>query len=152
MQSHVQFENDELLVQGGVPVAALSEVLTRWASLPHLGAHSVFLGQVRADRHPEGVVSAIEFSAHESMAERALRELAPRVAAEHTAEEVRVFLQHGLGELEVGEVPVIVAVATGHRAEAFAVCRGILEALKSEVPIYGKELFGREGHRWKVNT
>ncbi len=148
----VLLENDEFFVEGGVPVASLTEILSHWGAEVTVGAHCVFLGQVRADEHPEGIVTAIEFSAHRSVAEKALHALISRVVSEHTCDSVHLFLQHGLGVVPVGSLPVIVAVASGHRAEAFAICRGILEALKSEVPIYGKELFGDEGHRWKVNA
>lgn len=148
----VILEHESFLIEGGVPLESLSEVLRLWSGDPEVGAHSLFLGQVRADRHPEGEVTAIEFSAHRHMAERALRALIPRVAAEHTVEAVRVYLQHGLGLIPVGGIAVIVAVASGHRAEAFAICRGILEALKNEVPIYGRELLGGDDYRWKVNT
>lgn len=153
MQVDVTFENTGFFVDGAVPIAALSEVLDAWTKLPSVGAHSVFLGQVRADEYADGVVSAIEFSAHESMAERAMRDLVKRVTHAYTVKPVRVFLQHARGVLSIGEIPVIVAVAAGHRAEACGICRDVLEALKNEVPIYGKELFeGGEGHRWKVNT
>ena len=46
---------------------------------------------------------------------------------------------HRLGELGLGEVAVWVGVASGHRAEAFAACRYIIDEVKHRLPIWKKE-------------
>ncbi|TVQ99869.1 MAG: molybdenum cofactor biosynthesis protein MoaE [Spirochaetaceae bacterium] len=147
----VLIESEDLFVEGSVNPALIADITDRWSTERSIGAHTVFLGRVRADRHEEGTVSAIEFTTHREMAEKALRNLMIRVAGEHATDRTLLFVQHGLGVIPVGGIPVAVCVATGHRGQAFAICSGILEALKSEVPIYGKELFDNAGHRWKVN-
>jgi molybdopterin synthase catalytic subunit len=74
------------------------------------------------------------------------------------AEEVRrlfpvatVSLVHRLGRLEIGEVSVAVAVASPHRAEAFAACRFAIDALKERVPIWKKEHY-EGGSAWLEGT
>ena len=69
------------------------------------------------------------------------RAVAARFAASSVA------LLHRLGTLEVGEVSVVVAVASAHRAEAFAGCRHAIERIKAEVPIWKKEHY-EDGQAW----
>ncbi|MFP4330795.1 MAG: molybdenum cofactor biosynthesis protein MoaE [Spirochaetaceae bacterium] len=146
-----------MLSEGPVDPGVVTEATRRFASDGRFGGIASFTGIVRADETGEGRVRAIEFTAYQEMAETGLRELINRVvdeslaAGSENAGPVRVHLEHALGEVAVGEAPVIIVVATGHREEAFAICRGILEALKQEIPIYGKELLEGEGYRWKKN-
>jgi len=59
----------------------------------------------------------------------------------------RIVLHHRIGMLEVGEVPVVIAVAAAHRAAAFDACRYIIDTLKERVPIWKKEVFS-DGASW----
>jgi molybdopterin synthase catalytic subunit len=139
-----------------VPRERLAEVSATFEQNRNVGAVVSFCGVVRADElvgsPPGSHVEAIEFTAHEEMAERAIRDLCERLAAEVRSEVVLVHVEHALGRVPVGEYPIVIVVGTAHRAEAFSLCSGILEALKSEVPIYGKELLDRGGSAWKKNS
>ena len=126
-------------------------VADTWREDPRVGAVVSFSGVVRGDSLGEATVRAIEFSAHREMAEQAIKELIDRLTREIDSSVVRVYLQHALGTVPVGGIPIIIVVATSHRREAFGLCSAILEALKSEVPIYGKELTDGGDHRWKEN-
>lgn len=141
------------LRQGPISPDAASRVVASWATDGGIGGVASFLGLVRADETPAGIVQAIEFTAHEEMAERTLRELCERLAADAVRDRpgpVRLHVEHALGTLAVGEIPVIVVAGTGHRVEAFGLCRAVIEALKSDVPIFGREVTSN-GHRWKTN-
>ncbi|MFP4376199.1 MAG: molybdenum cofactor biosynthesis protein MoaE [Spirochaetales bacterium] len=144
------------LRQGAVPRERLAEVTATFEQNHSVGAVVSFCGVVRADELPDAPpgsrVEAIEFSAHEEMAERATRELCERLATGVESEAVLIHVEHALGRVLVGEYPIVIVVGTGHRAEAFSLCSGILEALKSEVPIYGRELLDSGGSAWKKNT
>jgi molybdopterin synthase catalytic subunit len=59
----------------------------------------------------------------------------------------KVVLHHRTGVLQIGEVPVIIAVAAAHRAAAFDACRFIIDTLKQTVPIWKKEIF-EDGEVW----
>ena len=61
------------------------------------------------------------------------------------------FLEVALGRVVVGEIPLLILVGAAHRREAFAVCETLLERLKTEVPLFGKELTSGPGYRWKQN-
>lgn len=99
---------------------------------PERGAVLLFLGTVRASEAGRPI-SAIEYEAYEAMALRELEKAAALAAARHGA---AVHAVHRLGPVPAGEPSVIVAAAAAHRAEAFAACRDVIEALKAAVPIW----------------
>ena len=144
-------EPEQFLTDGALPPDRVSSVLTRWSADDRVGGVASFAGLVRADETPEGRVSAIEFTAHRSMAERSIREIVERAAAAYESPVLRVYVEHALGLVAVGEIPIVIIAGASHRPEAFGLCRDLLEALKSEVPIYGRELTEGGGRQWKVN-
>jgi molybdopterin synthase catalytic subunit len=150
-ESSIHIEPEDLLVDHPIPQDRVGEVTARWSADARVGGIVSFAGMVRADHTEAGRVVAIEFTAHESMARTSLSELAGRVAGAYESEVIRIHVQHALGTVSVGQVPLVIVVGASHRPEAFGVCRDLLEALKSEVPIYGKELTEGGGHQWKVN-
>ena len=102
-----------------------------------LGGVVFFAGRVRPDRKREGAVVAIEYEAHHEVAKAALERLESRARRSYGAE--RVVAWHRLGRVPVNDVAVIVGAATGHRAEAFAATRFLIEELKATVPIWKAE-------------
>ncbi|WP_127820016.1 molybdenum cofactor biosynthesis protein MoaE [Microbacterium sp. CPCC 204701] len=127
----------------GVRVAAISaEPLDLDAHLraiddPTMGAVTTFVGRVR-DHDPDAstAVVALEYSAHPD-AEAALARLAA-AAVGHA--EALVAVSHRVGTLEVGDVAVVIAVASAHRAEAFEVCRTLIETIKTDLPVWKKQV------------
>ena len=104
---------------------------------PDRGGVASFLGTVR-DHHEGRAVRGLEYTAYEPMAEEVCREILLEAAARWP---VRVTLRHRLGDLAIGDVAVAVAAAGGHRDEAFAACRYVIEELKRRVPIWKKETY-----------
>jgi len=104
---------------------------------PGLGGVVVFAGRVRPDRVRGGRVTALEYEAHVPVARATLVEL-ERVARRRF-EAQRVVVWHRLGTVPVGEISVIIGVAAGHRAPAFAAARFLIEQLKAKVPIWKVE-------------
>ena len=78
-----------------------------------------------------------------------LRRIAEKVAASFGA--VAVAAVHRVGDLEVGDVAVVVAVACPHRAEAFDACRALIDELKQVVPVWKHQEFAGGGSEW-VNS
>ncbi|WP_084037999.1 molybdenum cofactor biosynthesis protein MoaE [Demequina sp. NBRC 110053] len=111
------------------------------------GAVVTFFGQVR-DHDPsvEGEVTHLDYSAHPD-ATAALARIATEVTAASAAE-VTVAVTHRVGLLAVGDAAIVVAVASAHRGEAFAVCRDLVERVKAEVPIWKREILGDGTHTW----
>lgn len=127
----------------GVRVAAISaEPLDLDAHLravddPGMGAVTTFVGRVR-DHDPDAstAVVALEYSAHPD-AEAALTRLAAAAVGSTGA---LVAVSHRVGTLAVGDAAVVIAVASAHRAEAFEVCRTLIETIKTDLPVWKKQV------------
>lgn len=104
---------------------------------PTSGAVTTFVGRVRDhDPDAERGVASLEYSAHPD-AEAALRRIAEAAIGETDA---IVAVSHRVGHLEVGDLAVIIAVASSHRAEAFAVCRALIETIKTDLPVWKRQI------------
>jgi molybdopterin synthase catalytic subunit len=110
------------------------------------GAVASFIGTVR-DHDPDaaGAVIALEYSAHPD-AEATLHDIAVTAIGDRRA---IVAVSHRIGRLEVGDVAVVIVVATPHRAEAFEICREIIEAIKRELPVWKRQLSADGTAAWK---
>ncbi len=143
-QDHPLAEGDELAlvppVSGGdggairhVEITARpldAEAMRRLVADPATGATVVFCGTTREVPH-------LEYEAYAEMAETKIRELAAAVVAEHGLAAVAVA--HRTGTVELMEPSVVIAVSAGHRAEAFAGARALLDAVKAQAPIWKQE-------------
>jgi molybdopterin synthase catalytic subunit len=110
---------------------SVDEVLSA-VSDPAAGGVALFVGTVREQDHGRPVIR-LGYSAHPS-AEAELRRVVEKVAASHGATAVAAV--HRVGDLAVGDLAVVVAVACPHRAEAFDACRVLIDDLKLTVPIW----------------
>ena len=109
----------------------------RELSGPGLGGIVLFAGRVRPDRTARGRVRALDYECDRAPAIRRLEEIAAEGRRRFGAE--RVVLWHRLGTVPVNAVSVVVGAACGHRAEAFATSRFLIEELKRSVPIWKTE-------------
>jgi len=125
---------------------SVDEVLSA-ASDPAAGGIALFVGTVREQDHGRPVVR-LGYTAHPS-APAELRRVAEKVAASFGA--IAVAAVHRVGDLEVGDLAVVVAVACPHRAEAFDACRALIDELKQVVPIWKHQEFVGGGSEW-VNS
>ncbi|MBP0459948.1 molybdenum cofactor biosynthesis protein MoaE [Streptomyces montanisoli] len=108
------------------------------------GGTALFVGTVR-DHDSGADVEALGYSHHPS-AEAELRRVAEKVAADFPVRALAAV--HRVGDLSVGDLAVIVAVACPHRAEAFAACRRLIDDLKHEVPIWKHQSFTDGTEEW----
>jgi molybdopterin synthase catalytic subunit len=114
---------------------------------PAAGAVVAFQGIVRD--HDEGRgVSSLEYEAHPS-AEGVLAEVAAEIAAR--PEVYGVAVSHRVGALKVGDVALVAAVSTAHRAAAFAACADLVDEVKSRLPVWKRQVFADGTEEW-VNS
>jgi molybdopterin synthase catalytic subunit len=106
------------------------EALRRLVADPATGATVVFCGTTRE-------VPTLEYEAYVEMAEEKIRQLAEAVVAEHGL--TAVAISHRTGTVELMEPSVVIAVSAGHRAEAFEGAHALLNAVKSQAPIWKQE-------------
>lgn len=111
---------------------------------PQEGGVVLFLGRVRGLSRGR-VVTRLGYEAYVGMAESELEALADEARARHGA--ARVAIVHRTGTLQIGEVAVAIAVSAAHRAEAFAACSWLIDALKQRAPIWKKEWY-EDGSQW----
>jgi molybdopterin synthase catalytic subunit len=111
---------------------------------PGAGGIALFAGAVRDTDHDQGV-TALSYSAHPS-AESELRRVAEEIAEKFPV--LGVAAVHRVGDLEIGDLAVVVAVACPHRAEAFDACRALIDQLKASVPIWKHQRFADGGSEW----
>ncbi|MET7328815.1 molybdenum cofactor biosynthesis protein MoaE [Nonomuraea sp. NPDC005650] len=108
------------------------------------GGTTVFVGTVREQDHGKPV-TRLSYSAHPS-AEAELRQVAEKVAADFPVTALAAV--HRVGDLELGEAAVIVAVAAPHRDEAFKASRRLIDDLKANVPIWKHQAFADGETEW----
>jgi molybdopterin synthase catalytic subunit len=111
---------------------------------PHCGGIDVFIGTVRNATNGRQVLR-LEFEAYTPMALQEMDKIARQAVTKWPVE--KILIHHRTGVLQVGEVPVIIAVAAAHRAAAFDACRYVIDTLKQTVPIWKKEFF-EDGEVW----
>jgi MoaE-MoaD fusion protein len=108
------------------------------------GAVVTFVGQVRDHARGRNIVS-LEYEAHVSMARKQLQSIVVEVETAHPG--VVAAVHHRVGLLGIGDIAVIVAVASAHRQAAFAACQMVIDRLKQDVPIWKRET-GPDGAVW----
>jgi len=115
-----------------------------WVMSPQSGGIDVFIGTVR-DSTKGKTVLRLEFEAYEPMALKEMNKIAELAFAKWSVQ--KLLIHHRTGMLEVGEVPVVIAVSCAHRDAAFEACRYVIDTLKQTVPIWKKEIF-EDGEVW----
>lgn len=108
------------------------------------GGIDVFVGAVRDHDHDQGVIG-LEYSAHPTALVR-LQEVVEGIAERYDV--LALAAVHRVGRLEIGDVAVVVATATVHRAEAFEASRALIDELKETVPIWKHQLFTDGTEEW----
>ena len=116
---------------------------------PAAGGTCVFLGTVR-DHSEAGDVTGLTYETWQEQAVRRLEELADELFERWPLR--KVALLHRFGELGPGDVSVVVACSSAHRAEAFEACRHGIERLKRDVPIWKKEHLATGASDWVMGS
>jgi len=139
-----------IFVQGAITPQKIADSIAHHSVKTNIGGHSIFLGQVRADEMENGKVTAIEYTAYEEMALEKAHEI--REAAFAKYELTCMHIYHSLGEVKAGEICLFVFISSKHRKAAIDACIEIVERIKKELPVWGKEIVDNNETVWKVNT
>lgn len=135
--------------EGAISSSFIADSIAKHQSKTVIGAHQIFLGQVRADEIDGATVSAIEYTAHEEMANKVFHSI--REEAFSKFDLVCMHIYHSIGIVPTGEICLFVFVSSKHRKAAMEAIEFIVEEIKAKVPVFGKELLDNESHVWKVN-
>lgn len=139
-----------IFTEGAITADFIAHSIAGHSSRHAIGAHAIFLGQVRADVKPEGTVAAIEYSAYTEMAEAEMHRIREEVFAEFPL--TCMHVHHSLGRVQAGEICLFVFTSSERRKAAQDACAVLVERIKAELPVWGKEIFADENYIWKENT
>ena len=138
-----------IFTEGAISPAFIAESIAKHSSKKDIGAHSIFLGQVRADIIEDKTVSAIEYTTYDDLALQKMHELREEIFAKY--ELTCMHVHHSLGEVNAGEICLFVFTSSKHRKTAINACEEVVERIKADLPVWGKEIFEDESHQWKIN-
>ena len=136
--------------QGAISSDFIGESIAKHQSKTAIGAHNIFLGQVRADEINGKTIRAIEYTAYHDMANHKFQEIKELAFSKFNLSCMHIY--HSLGEVKVGEICLFVFVSSPRRKEVFKALEYVVEEIKADVPVFGKELFEDNTHQWKVNS
>jgi molybdopterin synthase catalytic subunit len=140
----------DIFVHGAIAPSFVSDSIAKHSTRQDIGAHEIFLGQVRADSIEGKNIHAIEYTAYREMANEqmtGIREAAfakwPQMTCLH--------VHHSLGVINAGELCFMVFASARHRQQAREAVAFVTDEVKKQLPIFGKELLDAGGHVWKSN-
>jgi molybdopterin synthase catalytic subunit len=138
-----------IFVKGPIAASFIADSIQKHSSKTDIGAHSIFLGQVRADKIDGKHVASIEYTAYEEMALDMMYGIRENMFAKYDLTCMHVY--HSLGNVKAGEISLFVFTSSAHRKAAIDACEETVERIKAELPVWGKEIFEDETYTWKQN-
>lgn len=138
--------NKKNLIDGPITAAKMANLVEKHQHKTDIGAHSLFMGQVRADEVEGKQVVSITYSAYEEMAEKTISEIREEAFEKFELRCLHVY--HSIGEVKVGEMSLLVMVSSAHRKPVFPSLEWIVEECKHRLPIWKKENMDDGSHRW----
>tara|TARA_R110002073_G_scaffold56835_8_gene144445 strand:+ start:2174 stop:2620 length:447 start_codon:yes stop_codon:yes gene_type:complete len=135
---------------GAISSEFIAKSIAKHQSKTAIGAHNIFLGQVRADKIDGKTVSGIEYTAYKEMANAKFHEIREETFSRFDLTCMHIY--HSLGMVKTGEICLFVFVSSPRRKEVFKALEYVVEEIKAKVPVYGKEVFEDSTHQWKVNS
>ena len=111
------------------------------------GASIFFTGTVRIQNNNQ-IVTGITYDSHDEMVIKSFKEIYNEADQKLDINDKAVFIEHAKGQLKLGEISIIIAVACKHRDQAYVLSRFIIEEIKKRSPIWKKEHYDNEDSAW----
>ena len=111
------------------------------------GASIFFSGTVRNENNNKSVLG-ITYDTHDALVIKSFDEIYNEINEKLKITDKAVFIDHAKGYLDLGEISIIIAVATKHREEAYKLSRYIIEEIKKRSPIWKKEHYQNSESNW----
>lgn len=141
-------KHKKVFVDGTITPAFIADSLAKHATKHNIGAHSMFMGQVRADVNENGqTVTGIEYEAYQEMAMETLHNIREDAFAKYSLTCMHIY--HSLGLVKAGEISLFVFTSSAHRRAAIEACDYLVERIKKEVQVWGKEILDSGDSVWK---
>ena len=138
-----------IFINGAITPEQIAGSIQKHQSKTDIGGHSIFLGQVRADQIGTEEVVGINYTAYQEMAMEKMHEIREAIFAKYPI--ICMHVYHSLGLVATGEVCLFVFTSSAHRKAAMDACDELVERIKAELPVWGKEILTNDAHQWKEN-
>lgn len=138
-----------IFVEGAITPSFIADSIAKHSSKKDIGGHSIFLGQVRNDNIDEKEVEAIEYTTYQDMALEKMHKIREELFEKY--ELTCMHVHHSLGKVVAGEICLFVFTSSRHRKAAIDACNELVERIKAELPVWGKEIFKDSSYQWKTN-
>ena len=139
----------DIFVEGAISPDKIAKSIAAHQSKTGIGAHDIFLGQVRADHVNGKTVQSIEFTAQLEMANKVCHQIKEATFKKYPIHCMHIY--HSIGKVMAGEICIFVFVSAAHRTTVFEALQVVVNEIKATVPIFGKEHFEDHSHQWKEN-
>lgn len=133
-------------VQGSIKPKFIVEKITEHNTNYTIGAHSIFLGQVRADEVDNKQVKGIEYSAYKDMANKEIDKIREGAFTKWPLSCMHIY--HSNGFVKTGEISLFILVSAGHRKECLEAVQKVTDEIKQKVPIWKKEIIEDGSAHW----
>jgi molybdopterin synthase catalytic subunit len=140
----------KIFIDGPIKPQFIADSIAKHGSKTEIGAHQIFLGQIRSDKIEDKLVKAIEFTSYIAMAEEAYHHIRELIFSKYDITCMHVY--HSLGIIKAGEINLFVFISSRHRRDAIEACSEMVELIKTSLPIWGKEIFEDDNYQWKQNN
>ena len=137
----------KIFLHGPVRPGFIADSIAKHSSKTDIGAHAIFLGQVRADEKNGVPVTGIHYSAYEPMAESIMADMRESFFAQYD-DMTCLHIHHSLGEVKTGEISLFVFVSCRHRQQSFPALEHIVNRLKADLPVWKQERYADGSYRW----
>lgn len=148
----------DIFVEGPIDPSFIATSIAKHATRTDIGAHEIFLGQVRADAvvgadHGAAAttVAAIEYTTYRDMALEHMTVIREEAFAKWPSMTC-LHVHHSLGAIKAGDLCFMVFASAPHRTAAREAVAWVVDRIKAELPIFGKEILSDATHVWKKNA
>lgn len=139
-----------IFIEGAITPQFIADSISKHSTKTSIGAHGIFLGQVRNDNINGQEVTAIDYSTYEEMCLEKMDAIREEIFVKYSL--TCMHIHHSLGKVKAGEISLFVFTSSAHRKAAIDSCEEVVERIKAELPIWGKEIFEDSSYQWKKNN
>src|SRR5688500_15748851 len=122
-----------IFVQGPIAASFIADSIAKHSTKTDIGAHSIFLGQVRDDVSEGKKVTAVDYSCYEEMALQKMHVIREEIFSKHELSCMHIY--HSMGRVSAGEISLFVYTPSVHRRAAIDACNEVVERIKKELPV-----------------
>lgn len=146
----MQKKKKNVFIEGPISSEFIAQSISKHSSQTSIGAHAIFLGQVRQDKMGDATVVSIEYSSYPEMADEIFHQMREETFAQFPLTCMHIY--HSLGLVKAGEISLFIFTSAIHRREALDACDYLVERIKKEAPVWGKEILDNHSYSWKINS